>query len=330
MKCDPFDPTRLSPDVAAVLAEMARSGVPTFDSLSVEQARAAYRQVGAMLGGAPQSMREVRDLHAPGPAGPIPLRLYLPETAAVSPLPVTVYLHGGGWVIGDLDSHDRVCRRLAHGAQCAVVAVDYRLAPEHPAPAGPDDVLAAVRWIFEHAPELGLDPMRMAVAGDSAGGGLAAVCALHFRDTDVALRAQVLFYPGTDLSPASLAFDSLRENGAVPPLTLELMTFFSEKFLTTCDPFDPRISPLRAPNHRGLPPTLIFTAECDAIRDQGRHYRDALERAGVEVEYVELPGMIHGFVEMAGVLPASARAFERAAEFLQRTLARREDALQQP
>ena len=329
MQSDPFDPTRLSPDVAAVLAEMARSGVPPFQSLSVDEARAAYRQMGAMLGGEPLRMREVRNLHAPGPAGPIPLRLYLPETAAASALPVTVYLHGGGWVIGDLESHDRVCRRLAQGAQCAVVAVDYRLAPEHPAPAGPDDVLAAVRWIFDHALELGLDPMRMAVAGDSAGGGLAAVCALHFRDTDVRLRAQVLFYPGIDLSPAALAFDSLRENGAVPPLTLELMAFFSEKFLTTCDPLDPRISPLRAPDHRGLPPTLIFTAECDAIRDHGRHYRDALESAGVEVEYVELPGMIHGFVEMAGVLPASVRAFEHAAEFLHRTLAQPEHASQQ-
>lgn len=307
---DPFDITRLTPDVQAVLSAMAASGAPPMESLPIPQAREAYKQMSALLGGDPLPVRQVRELEAEGPAGPIPLRLYLPllehpdSTPADAPLPVTVYLHGGGWVLGDLDSHDKVCRRLAQAAGCAVVGVHYRLAPEHPAPAGPDDVVAALRWLARHAAELGLDAARMAVAGDSAGGGLSAVATQRLRDSEVALRAQVLFYPSTDLSPASDEFASRRENGAVPPLTLALMAGLAGPFVAGFDRTDPRVSPLRAADLHGLPPALIVTAACDVLRDDGRLYRNALQAAGVPVDHVEVPGMVHGFIEMAGALPA--------------------------
>ncbi|MBD7923132.1 MULTISPECIES: alpha/beta hydrolase [Xanthomonas] len=323
MQADPFDPSRLAPDVLTALATMAAAadGKPPLHTLPMPAMRRAYREITTVLGGDAWPMREVRDLQADGPLGPIPLRRYLPAAAA-APSAAIVYLHGGGWILGDLDSHDKVCRRLAHAAGCAVIAVDYRLAPEHPAPAGPEDVLAAIRWLHAHAAELALDPARLAVAGDSAGGGLAAMACQALRGSAVALRAQVLFYPGTDLSPGGDAFPSRRRNGAVPPLTLELMQAMSGPFLSSgLDPRDPRLSPLQAADVSGLPPALVFTAECDALLDDGRLYADALRTAGVPVEYVELPGMVHGFIEMAGVLPAAVQAIERSGAFLRERLA---------
>jgi acetyl esterase len=315
MHVDPFDISRLAPEVQTMLAGMASSGAPPLESLPFPQMRLAYRQIGAMLGGEPLPVAEVRDLNAEGPAGPIPLRLYLPVSGS-APYPVTVYFHGGGWSIGDLESHDKACRRLTHEAGCAVVGVDYRLAPEHPAPAGPDDAVAAVRWLAAHAEALGLDPQRIAVAGDSAGGSLSAVVSQQLRGSEVTLRAQVLFYPSTDLTPAADAFPSRRENGAVPPLTIGLMKALSDPFIADFDTRDPRLSPLHAPDLHGLPPTLIFTGQCDVLRDDGRAYRDALRAAGVLVDYVELPGMVHGFIEMAGVLPAAVQAMRDAGGFL--------------
>nr|WP_180166624.1 alpha/beta hydrolase [Stenotrophomonas sp. SbOxS2]NYT99478.1 alpha/beta hydrolase [Stenotrophomonas sp. SbOxS2] len=320
MQADPFDPTRLAPDVLAVLARMAGTGAPALESLPITEMRMAYLQVGALLGGEPIPVGQTLDLQATGPGGPIPLRLYLPKTG-IAPFPTTIYLHGGGWSLGDLDSHDKVCRRLVNTAGCAVVAVDYRLAPEHPAPAGPDDVVAAARWVAAQATALELDASRLAVAGDSAGGSLAAVVCQQLRGSEVTLRAQVLIYPATDLSPAGDAFDSRRKNGAVPPLTLEAMRAMVTPFLSGgFDTRDPRVSPRLAPDLRGLPPALIITAECDVVLDDGRLYRDALFTAGVPVEYIEYPGMVHGFIEMAGVLPATQTAMEQVAAFLSRHL----------
>ncbi|UYK76393.1 alpha/beta hydrolase [Xanthomonas sacchari] len=315
-----FDPSRLAPDVLAVLQGMAASGAPPLETLPIPQLRQAYGQIGALLGGTPLPVAEVRALTATGPAGPIPLRLYRPVSAPQATAAI-VYLHGGGWSAGDLDTHDPVCRRLAQAAACAVVAVDYRLAPEHPAPAGPQDVVAAIAWLAAHAGELGLDAGRLAVAGDSAGGSLAAVACQQLRGSAVVLRAQALFYPSTDLSPASQDFAARHENAHVPPLTLAVMQAMSAPFVAEYDPSDSRLSPLRAADLRGLPPALIYTAACDVLRDDGRHYADALRTAGVAVEYVELPGMVHGFVEMAGVLPAAVRAIEHAAAFLSARLA---------
>ncbi|WP_369978699.1 alpha/beta hydrolase [Xanthomonas bundabergensis] len=322
MQADPFDPARLAPDALQALTTIAAAsaGAPPLHSLPMPAMRQAYKGVTTLLGGEPWPMQDVRDFQADGPLGPIPLRRYVPA-GALAPYATIVYLHGGGWSLGDLDSHDKVCRRLAQAAGCVVVAVDYRLAPEHPAPAGPEDVLAAIRWLAAHAGTLDLDPARFAVAGDSAGGGLAAMACQLLRG-QVALRAQVLFYPGTDLSATGDAFASRRRNGAVPPLTLELMQAMSGPFLSSgIDTRDPRLSPLQATDFAGLPPALIFTAECDALLDDGRLYAEALRAAAVPVDYVELPGMVHGFIEMAGVVPAAAQAIERSGDFLRKRLA---------
>lgn len=315
-----FDLSRLDPEVQAVLGEMAAQSLPPLETLPITQMREVYRTLGDRLGGEAKPMHEIRNLKADGPLGPIPLRLYRPGAVGDTPQPATIYLHGGGWTIGDLESHDKICRRLAHGSGEAVIAVDYRLAPEYPAPAGPEDVLAAIRWIAANAASLGLDASRLAVAGDSAGGGLSAMACQQLRGSEVALCAQVLFYPGVDLTPDSGDFPSRQRNGNVPPLTTELMHALAEPFIGGYDTTDLRVSPLRATDFSGLPPALIVTAEYDALLDEGRCYRDKLQAAGVAVSYVEVPRMIHGFIEMAGAVSAAVRALDQAADFLHRHL----------
>ncbi|WBQ17616.1 alpha/beta hydrolase [Sphingobium yanoikuyae] len=308
-----FDPTRLSPDVLAVLETASKTGMPPMETLAIGDMREAYRQIGVLLGGEPVPVAKSVDLAARGPAGDIPLRLYLPAVPK-NVSPATIYFHGGGWCIGGIDTHDKVCRRLAHESGHPIVSVEYRLAPEHPAPAGPDDAVAATRWIYDHAGELGLDASRLAVAGDSAGGSLSAVVTQQLRSI-VPLVAQILFYPCTDLSPASSRYPSRSENANVPPLTLAAMHAMADPFAGELIN-DPRVSPLCGKDLQDLPPALIFTGECDVLRDDGRFYADALKKAGVPVEHIELPGMVHGFIEMAGVLPAARQTFERAGAFL--------------
>lgn len=318
MQAKPLDPARLNPEVLAVLETMNETGAPPLGSLPIAQMREAYKQIGATLGGEPLPVGEVRDLHADGPAGPIPLRLYVPQ-GHKSPRAAIIYIHGAGWSLGDLDSHDKVCRRLVHNSGLTIVAVDYRLTPEHPAPAGPDDVVAAIRWLIRHAGDLGLDARRLAVAGDSAGGSLAAAATQQLRD-EVPFRAQLLFYPCGDLSTSGWALPSRFENGNVPPLTLGAMHAMSDPFVSDIDPRDPRVSPLLASDFARLPPALIISGDCDALRDDARLYRDALKSAGVPVEHIELPGMVHGFIEMAGVLRTAVEAVEQAGAFLRTRL----------
>jgi len=308
----------ISSEVKALLQQMAASGAPTLDRLPIADARRAYVQIGAMLGGPTLEMQPVEDLTAHTAAAAIPLRLYRPLHMSTEPAPLTVYLHGGGWVVGGLESHDKVCRRLAHLSGCAVLAVDYRLAPEHPMPTGAEDVIAVLRWLVGETRALNIDPQRIAIAGDSAGASLSAVACLALRDSEVSLCAQVLFYPSTDNTQAAWArFPSRQENAEVPPLTAELMNHWTDLFLgETEDPKDYRISPLLARDHRNLPPALIVTAECDVLRDEGRAYSDALKVSGNQVDHLELPGMIHGFIELPAALPGTAWVMERAATFI--------------
>jgi acetyl esterase len=226
-------------------------------------------------------------------------------------MPGLVFFHGGGWVRGSLQTHDVVCRALANGAGCIVVSVDYRMAPEHTFPAAFDDSLAATRWVGEHAVELGIEPSRLAVGGDSAGGNLAAAVALAIRDEGgPPLVHQLLIYPVTDYN-----FDtpSYIENAEGYMLTREAMRFYWRLYLRDeADADDYRASPLRARSFNNLPPALVITAEYDPLRDEGRAYADQLREAGTRVVYREYPGMVHGFVTSAGVLDAGKQAIRDA------------------
>jgi acetyl esterase len=254
-----------------------------------------------------------------GPGGPLGLRVYTPPGAG--PFPLLVFFHGGGFVLCDLDTHDPVCRNLCAGAGCVVVSVDYRLAPEHRFPAAPDDCLAAARWAAEHAAELGADPARIAVAGDSAGGALAAVTALRVRDEGgPRLAGQLLIYPVTDLEmPARPSFV---ENGEGYGLTGEDMAWFRGHYLN--DPSEarhPHASPMHAPDLRGLPPALVVTAEYDPLRDEAEDYAARLRDAGVTTAACRYDGVIHGFFSLAGLVDKGGAALEETCAWLRSVLA---------
>ena len=310
------------PDVVKLFAAMGEANLPTIDQMTTEQARMFYQIQSDRVGGANVEMASVKTFEASGPAGAIRLRLYRPDGLAEHDAPALVFFHGGGWVIGDLDTHDKVCRQIAKRGACLVIAVDYRLAPEHPAPAAPLDALAAFRWIGDNAATLGADPKRLAVGGDSAGGNLAAVVALAARDSDLPLRAQILIYPAVDLRENAGAYPSKSQNAAVPPLTQAALDFFGERYVQ--DPSlasDWRLSPLAAKDRTGLAPALVITAEHDVLRDEGLAYADALEAAGVPVSRIAVPGMIHGFITMSGALSAADRVLDEIGTELRSRLA---------
>ncbi|KAB7769670.1 alpha/beta hydrolase [Xanthomonas maliensis] len=308
------------PDVVRFFAIAQQSGQPPMEQLPLSDARAMMRGLAAQFGFPRAEMAEVRDLQAPGPAGAIPLRLYRPHGLDSGPAPTCVFLHGGGGVVGDLDSHDDVCRALAARAGCQVLAVDYRLAPEHPAPAGIEDVIAVVHWLAAHPAEVGADPQRLAVAGDSMGGALAAAAALDARDAGIALRCQVLIYPLTDVRPDN-PFPSRVHNAGIPPLTEAAMRFFDRQLLP--DPslaLDWRISPALVPDVTGVAPALVVLADRDALHDEGLHYAQRLREAGVETIVRVCPGMIHGFINMGGMMRVAGETLDLAALLLRQRL----------
>jgi acetyl esterase len=296
----------LHPQVQVFLDQMAALQFPGISAFDVEQARAMGEGIEQAPG---EPVAGIRDLSIPGPGGDIPIRLYLP--AGDGPPPVVVLFHGGGWTIGSIDGHDNVSRALANRSGCAVASVEYRLAPEHPFPAGVEDAIAATRWTAEHAGELGVDGSRLVVAGDSAGGNLAAVVALHARDAGgPAIAHQVLVYPATDLRSD---WPSYHENGEGYFLTVKDMQWFEGHYLPSIAlRQDWRVSPAAAADHRGLPPALIITAEYDPLRDQGEAYGEILRVAGVPVRVVRYPGMIHAFWSL-DVLDASRTAMDEIA-----------------
>jgi acetyl esterase len=262
----------------------------------------------------------IADITIPGAAGPIAARVYRP---ARLPAPTVVFFHGGGWVAGNLFTHDRLARALAVELDAVVVSVDYRQPPETPFPGAYEDALAATRWAARSMADLGAAPPRLAIAGDSAGGNLAAAVAQGCRDGGPQLAAQFLIYPATDLtgnyaSPAENArYPSRKENAAGYFLTDQAMRFFASNYIpNVCDASDPRASPLRATSLKGLPPAVVCTAELDPLRDEGEAYAKALETAGVRVAYYREPGMIHGYFGMGAASPAAEQARQRAtAEF---------------
>lgn len=299
----------------AVIERAAKSGLPPYHSIGAAEARRLYKERCAVLSPPVPEVAAVRDLAASGPAGPIPLRLYRGAgCAADAPLPALVYFHGGGWTIGDLDTHDIVCRTLANKAHCAVVAVDYRMGPEHRFPAAVDDCIAATRWVAGQGAALGIDAGRLAVGGDSAGGNLAAVVAITLRDAGgPPLLFQALVYPATDQRMDSASHASLAQGYL---LTRDNMLWFRDNYLDPADCDDWRASPIRAADLARLPPAHIITAGYDPLRDEGRAYSDRLLAAGVPVLYECFEGMAHGFLTMGGVVAAANHALYRLGQSL--------------
>ena len=308
----------------AVIERAAKSALPPFYSMSAVEARRIYKETRAALAPPVPGVAEVRELAAPGPAGPIRLRLYrgLGTTAGV-PLPVLVYFHGGGWTLGDLDTHDIVCRTLANKARCAVIATDYRLGPEHKFPAAVNDCLAATRWVARQGAALGIDTARVAVGGDSAGGNLAGVVAIALRDAGgPQLAFQALIYPATDQQLNSASHSRFSEGFL---LTRKNLLWFRDNYLGAEDYGDWRASPLRAADVARLPSAHIITAGYDPLLDEGKAYSDRLLAAGVPVVYECFEGMAHGFLTMGGALAAANHALYRIGQSLAQAFKPRRD-----
>ncbi|NNU42770.1 alpha/beta hydrolase [Ramlibacter montanisoli] len=310
----------LHPQARALLRLIEEKGVPPTHTLAPVEARAFYRERRTFTQPDPPEVASVRDLRVPGPAGPIPLRSYRPAGApADAVLPVLVYYHGGGWVIGDLDTHDVLCRQLCNLSGCAVVAVDYRLGPEHRFPAAVDDALAATRWVRSQARELKLDPARLAVGGDSAGGNLAAVVALSAREAgDLPIAFQLLIYPATDQRRGA---PSHAANGQGYLLTKESMDYYHDHYIP--DPaqdLDWRASPLLHENHAKLPPAFVLTAGYDPLRDEGLQYAHRLSEAGNRATLVNFERQIHGFITMGRVIDEANVAVQLCAAQLKQAL----------
>ncbi|MFO1243793.1 MAG: alpha/beta hydrolase [Ramlibacter sp.] len=310
----------LDPQARALLDLIRERGIPSTHELSPAEARKAYRDRRGYSQPAPPDVASVRDFPVPGPAGALLLREYRPAGSAPGQaLPALVYFHGGGWVIGDLDTHDVLCRSLANGAGCAVYAVDYRMGPEHRFPAAVDDALAATRWILASAGALAIHPARVAVGGDSAGGNLAAAVTLALRDAGDALQPafQLLIYPATDMRGTSA---SHHENGSGYLLTRDVIDYFQGHYLDATQYADWRASPLLAASHAGLPPALVLTAGFDPLRDEGLAYANALSAAGVPTQYVCFSRQIHGFILMGRIIDEANTAVRLCADVLRHHL----------
>jgi acetyl esterase len=308
----------LDRDAERVLEMVRLSERPPYETLSAPEARELFLAAREVLAPDPPPVAELREFSAPGPNGAaIPLRLYRgAATAAGGTLPALVYFHGGGWVIGDLDTHDSLCRHLANAARCIVVAVDYRLAPEHKFPAAVEDCFAATSWVAREAVALGIDRERLAVGGDSAGGNLAAVVSLIARDRGAPkLRYQALLYPAVDCGMTHSSHDRFAEGYL---LTRPTMKWFYEHYLgEPADIDDWRASPLRADDLSGVAPALVLTAGNDVLRDEGEAYARRLQEAGVAVQLRHFPDQIHGFLTMGKIIEAAQPALDDVAAALQ-------------
>ncbi|QWG20580.1 alpha/beta hydrolase [Bradyrhizobium sediminis] len=296
-------PAILDPDAAAVFKAFQEADRPPYETLSPAEAREFYLAGRVVSNPEPPELESVEPLSIPAPHGSIPARVYTPKhpRKADGLAPVLVFFHGGGWVIGDLDSHDVVCRKLADEGRMIVISVDYRLAPEHKFPAAVDDSIAATKWIAENAKQLGIDASRLSVGGDSAGGNLAAVVAIAARDGNgPAIAGQVLIYPATDFA---MTHPSHREPETSILLTHSVIRWFSDHYLNgAADVHDWRASPARAKTLIGLPPAYVLTAGADPLRDEGDDYARQLKEAGVPVTYRHFPGQFHGFFTMGKLL----------------------------
>jgi acetyl esterase len=302
----------LDPQVQQLLDQMAAIGMPPLSSLPVDEGRKALDAFREMNGPG-EDVAAVEDRLVPGPGGDIPVRIYRPEAGTT--LPVVVFFHGGGWVLGNIETHDGTCRALANRSGAVVVSVDYRLAPEAPFPAAVDDCITVTRWVHANGAELGVDPSRLAVAGDSAGGNLAAVVSLAARDGGPAIAFQLLIYPAVD---AHMTAASIKENGEGYFLTETDMVWFYGHYAPDRD--DWRASPLLAKDLSGLPPALVITAGYDPLRDEGEAYAERLREAGVEVTLKREPDLVHGFINAVGLSRRAREAMTPVAEAIRQQL----------
>jgi acetyl esterase len=301
---------RLTPAARLIVDQLDRT--PPLSKMTPTQARGGPYPLTA----APEAVASVTARAIPGPGGPLAIRIYRPADASRAAL---VYFHGGGWVVGSLDSADGSCRALANRSRCVVISIDYRLAPETKFPGAVEDAFAAVRWVADQATDLRIDPARIAVGGASAGGNLAAAAALVARERGgPAIAFQLLTVPATELSSRA---DSHREFAEGYGLTAADMTWYGTHYVRTpADADDPHASVLRADLH-GMPPAFVITAECDPLRDDGEAYAERLRALGIAARYKRYPGMFHGFMGFPSVLPEAMQAFEDAGAALREALA---------
>jgi len=310
----------LDPQAHAVIQAVSALGNPPLEQQTPSQARELYAARKALTDASPRTVQTVTNVDFHGPGGNISLRHYRPQGSVASqPLGTVLYFHGGGYVVGSLESHDTVCRHLCAQSGCAVVAVDYRLAPEHRFPAAFEDCLAATEYVFENATALGVDTTRMAVAGDSAGGQLAASVALALRsDNAINLAFALLIYPITD---PTMSHPSIQSNGSGYMLTKNGLRFYYGHYFDGQNwRGDQRAMPLNSESLKGLPPTLVLTAGLDPLRDEGHAYANALSAAGVQTQYVCFQRQIHGFVTMGGMIDEANLALDLCAAALARAL----------
>jgi acetyl esterase len=308
----------LDPQAQDFMRRLAASGLPPVEEQTVDQVRAQVALSTHFLGKPPRVAR-VEDRRIAGPGGDLAIRLITPEGLGPGPSPVVVFFHGGGWVLGDLSSHENLCRALANESKTIFAIVDYRLAPEHPFPAAVDDAFAAVSWVSAHAPEFGGDPARLAVCGDSAGGNLSAVVTLMARERGgPSIAFQALAYPITDFEPDSGSYREFAEGFF---LTRSEMLWYWDQYVPNVeDRRQPLVSPNRADDLSGLPPALVVTAGCDVLRDEGEAYARRLSDAGVPVRLSRYDGMIHGFLRRYPFFDRGKAAVEEIAAALREAL----------
>ncbi len=308
----------LDPQVQAIRDRLERDSVPNLCTLSIADAREADVAAARASAGTAEPVHEVSDRTVPGPACGLPIRIYRPR--GDEPLPALVYFFGGGWSLGTVDTCDGVCRCLANATGCVTVAASYRLAPEHKFPAAVQDCHAVTAWVASHAAEIGVDPARIAVGGDSSGGNLAAAVALLARERGgPRIVHQLLVYPNTDY----LADTASMREGTDPHLfnATAVEWYWGMYLASPEDGANPLASPLRAGDLSGLPPATVITAEYDPLRDEGEHYAARLKSAGVPVELTRFDGMMHGFFTMTGVLDGAKIAVAHAASRLREAFA---------
>jgi len=309
-------PVVLDPDAAAVYKAFQEAGRPAYETLTAPEAREYYMQARLVSNPEPPELQSAEDLAIPAAHGAIPARLYRPKTLRQNNglAPCLIFFHGGGWVIGNLETHDVVCRKLAHEGEIIVVSVDYRLAPEHKFPAAVDDSVIATRWIADHAEKLGIDAACLVVGGDSAGGNLAAVVSLEARDGDgPEIAGQLLVYPATEFARTH---PSHREPETSILLTHSVIGWFADHYMGGADRTDWRASPARAKSLANLPPAYVLTAGADPLRDEGDEYAARLKQAGVPVTYRHFPGQFHGFFTMGKLLNQANVAVREIAVWL--------------